>query len=305
MRAVRFDGYGDEGVLEVREVEDPVAAEGRVVVGVKASGINPGEMTIRSGAMAEVFPTTFPSGQGSDLAGEVVELGEDVSAFAVGDAVLGWTDERTAQAELASVPIEQLAPKPETLSWEAAGSMFVAPMAALGSVRAVAPVEGETVAVSAAAGGVGSVAVQLARRTGATVVGLAGEENHEWLRSHGVIPVAYGEGQADRLREATDGRLDAFIDLFGSGYVDLALQLGVAPDRINTIIDFDAVNEHGVQSVGTYAVASAEALDELATLAGAGEFEIPIARVYSLDEIREAYRELAERHTRGKIVLRP
>jgi NADPH:quinone reductase-like Zn-dependent oxidoreductase len=178
-------------------------------------------------------------------------------------------------------------------------------MAAYASVDAVAPRPGETVAVSAAAGGVGSVAVQLARRTGATVIGLAGDHNHDWLRSHGVIPITYGEGQEERLREAAGGKLDAFIDTFGGGYVDMAVSLGVPPERINTIIDFEAVQRLGAHGEGTHAIASAPRLAELTHLVAAGELEIPIAATYPLDRVREAFTQLATRHTRGKIVLIP
>jgi len=305
MRAVRFNHYGDLDVLDVREVEDPQAAPGQVVVRVKAASINPGEIMIRSGALDKMFPATFPSGEGSDFAGEIVALGEGVAGFAVGDAVLGWTDERASHAELVAVPVEHLVAKPEALSWDVAGSMYVAPLAALASVRAVAPTAGETVVVSAAAGGVGVVAVQLAKQTGATVIGLAGTDNHAWLKAHGVVPVLYGEGQEERIREAANGKVDAFVDLFGSGYVDLALALGVAKERINTIADFPAVYEKGVQGKGTGDAGGTKALGDLASLAATGALEIPIAGVYPLEGVREAYRALSDRHTHGKIVLHP
>jgi NADPH:quinone reductase-like Zn-dependent oxidoreductase len=305
MKAVQFDNYGGVDVLEVREVEDPVAAPGRVVVAVKAAGINPGEIAIREGRMHERLPATFPSGQGTDFAGVVQEVGEGVESFAEGDEVLGWSEERSSQAELVSVPADQLTRKPTGLGWEVAGSLFVVGMAAYASVQAVAPTDGETVVVSAAAGGVGSVAVQLARRTGARVIGLASEPNHDWLRSHDIIPVSYGEGQAERIREASDGKIDAFIDTFGSGYVDLAVELGVAPDRINTIIDFEAVQRHNVKSQGTHAIATPVLLGELAALVADGSVDLPVARTYRLAEVREAFEDLAERHTRGKIVLVP
>src|SRR5947209_10809952 len=133
-------------------------------------------------------------------------------------------------------------------------------MAAYACVEAVKPVAGETAVVSAAAGGVGSIAVQLTRRTGATVIGLAGLQNHDWLRSHDVVPVQYGDGQADRIRQATGGGVDAFIDTFGGGYVDLGIELGVAPERINTIIDYEAAGRGGALTRGTHAIASAERL---------------------------------------------
>jgi NADPH:quinone reductase-like Zn-dependent oxidoreductase len=305
VKAVRFDEYGGVDVLEVREVEDPVAGAGQVLVSVKAAGINPGEIAIREGFVHERWPASFPSGEGTDLAGVVRAVGEDVAAFAVGDEVLGWTEERASHAELVVVPADQLTAKPASVAWEVAGSLFVAALAAYASVQAVAPQAGETVVVSAAAGGVGSVAVQLARRTGATVIGLAGEQNHDWLRRHDIVPVTYGDGQADRIREAAHGAIDAFIDTFGGGYVDLAIELGVAPQRINTIIDYDAVQRLGVHGQGTHAIANSTLLAELAGLVADGSLEIPVARTFALDQVRDAYRELSERHSHGKIVLLP
>lgn len=305
MRAVRFDRYGGVDVLEVREVPDPIAGPGRVVVEVRAAGINPGEIAIREGLLHDRWPASFPSGEGTDLAGVVRAVGDGVDTFATGDEVVGWTEERASHAELVSVPADQLTAKPPSLSWEVAGSLFVASLAAYASVHTVAPQRGETVVVSAAAGGVGSVAVQLARRTGATVIGLAGVGNHDWLRRHDVVPVAYGDGQADRIREAGGGTIDAFIDTFGNGYVDLAIGLGVPPQRINTIIDYAAVERLGVQGVGTHAIATTPILTEIVGLVADGSLEIPIARTFPLDEVRDAFRELSERHSHGKIVLLP
>jgi NADPH:quinone reductase-like Zn-dependent oxidoreductase len=305
MRAVQFDQYGDLDVLEVREVDDPVAAAGRVVVRVRAAALNPGENFIRSGAAARLWPTTFPSGQGSDLAGEVVAIGDGVAGFRVGDAVLGWTDERTSHAELVAVPAEHLIPKPAQISWAVAGCMYIAPMAALAGVQAVATAPGDVVGVSAAAGGVGSLTVQLLRRAGATVIGLAGHDNHEWLRAQGAIPVAYGPGQRERLQTAYPGGLDAFIDTFGGGYVDLAVDLGVKPERINTIIDMEAAHRHGARFEGSAEIGSADNLAMMADLVAAGAIDIPIARTYPIDRVREAYADLNNRHTHGKIVLIP
>ena len=305
MKAVRFDRYGGVDVLDVREVDDPVAGPREVLVGVKAAGINPGEIAIREGLLDSRWPATFPSGEGTDFAGVVQSVGEGPDVFATGDEVLGWTEARASQAELVVVPLDQLVAKPSSVPWEVAGSLFVVGMAGYASVQAVAPQADDTVVVSGAAGGVGSVAVQLARRTGATVIGLAGERNHEWLRQHGVVPVTYGDGQADRIREAAGGAIDAFIDTYGSGYVDLAIELGVVPERINTIIDREAGERLGVQMQGTHAIATAPLLAELAAMVADGSLEIPIARTYPLDRVRDAFRELAERHTHGKIVLIP
>ena len=304
-RAVRFNQYGGLDVLQVVEVERPIAGPGKVLVRVKAAGINPGEASIRKGLFAERWPATFPSGQGSDLAGVVEEVGPGVTNVAVGDEVIGFTNERSSQAELVVVEAGNLVPRPANVSWEQAGALFVAGTTAYAAVRSVALNAGDTVVVSGAAGGVGSLAVQLARNVDARVIGLAGAANQKWLTEHGVIPIAYGDGVEERIRAACGGKVDAFIDTFGGGYVELALKLGVAKSRIDTIIDFAAAAKYGVKTEGNHEAANAEILAQLAGLLSAGRLEIPIAKVYPLADVREAYRELEQRHTRGKIVLKP
>jgi NADPH:quinone reductase-like Zn-dependent oxidoreductase len=305
-RAVQFDTYGDVDVLHLAEVEVPLAGRGQVVVAVKAAGTNPGEAKIRSGAAKAMFPATFPSGQGSDLAGVVTEVGDGVEGIVVGQEVLGWSNSRSTQADYVVVPADQLVPKPAELSWEVAGSLHVIGVTAYAAAAAVGAGSGDTVAVSAAAGGVGSVTVQLLKVRGANVLGIASEGNHEWLRSVGVIPVGYGDGLADRLRAAAPDGIDAFIDTFGPEYVELALELGIDKERINTITAFAAAKEHGVKSDGSQTPASiAAALTEIADLVANGKITVPIAATYPLEEVQAAYTELEQGHTHGKIVLIP
>jgi NADPH:quinone reductase-like Zn-dependent oxidoreductase len=303
--AVRFDKHGGVDVLQVTEVDRPVPGPGQVLVRVKAAGINPGEAKIREGLLAQLWPTTFPSGEGSDLAGVAEELGADVAGTAVGEEVLGFTDNRASHAELVVVEADNLIPKPSGVSWEAAGSLYVVGATAWAMVHAVAAGPGDTVVVSGAAGGVGSIAVQLAKIAGAMVIGLASEANHPWLTDHGVIPVSYGEGVADRIRAASGGRVDAFLDTQGGGYVELALDLGVRPERIDTIADFTAREKYGVKIDGNAVGGNARVLAELAGLIDQEDLEIPIADTYPLAEVRDAYRELEKGHTHGKIVLKP
>jgi NADPH:quinone reductase-like Zn-dependent oxidoreductase len=305
-RAVRFDKYGGLEVLQVVEVEPPIPGPGQVVVRVKAAGINPGEASIRKGLFAERWPSTFPSGQGSDLAGVIEEIGPGVAQIHAGDEIIGFSEKRSSQAELVVIQSDNLVPRPANVSWEQAGALFVAGTTAYAAVRAVSLQAGDTVVISGAAGGVGSIAVQLAVNAGAKVIGLASEKNHQWLKDHGVVAVTYGDGVEDRIRAAaTGGKVDAFVDTFGGGYVELALKLGVARDRIDTIIDFAAVEKYKVKAEGNGAAATAEVLGELADMIAAGRLEIPIAKVYPLAEVREAYRDLEQRHTQGKIVLEP
>jgi NADPH:quinone reductase-like Zn-dependent oxidoreductase len=305
MKAVRFESYGDIDVLNVVEVPDPVPGEGEVLVRVKAVGINPGETMIRKGFLHDLWPATFPSGQGSELAGVVEQTGEGVDVWRAGDEVIGFIDSRASQAQLAAVPVGNLVARPAAVPWDVAGSLFAVGSTAWAAVRAVGVSSGDVIVISGAAGGVGTVAVQLARNAGATVIGLASEPHHPWLRDHGAIPITYGDGVAERIREAAGGPVDAMIDTFGSGYVDLAIELGVAPERINTLIDYQAAGRVGAKTDGSAAGASAAVLAELTQLIADGKLEIPIAGTYPLEQVQDAYRELEQRHTLGKIVLHP
>lgn len=290
-------------MLKVVDVEKPTPAPGRVLVEVITTSINPGEIAIREGDKHEVAPATFPSGQGSDLAGRVVAIGAQVGEWAPGDEVIGWTDERAAQAEFVSVPADQLIARPPTVPWDQAGSLYVAGGTARGLVDAVPAGSGETAVVFAAAGGVGSLLTQLLVSSGVRVLAVAGPANDDWLRSVGAEPVHHGEGLQQRLLDAAPDGIDAAYDAFGDGYVELSLAIGVDVDRVVTIIDFEAAERLGVTIVFGYQVTSTDVLTELVKLIEDGQLIVPIAARYPLEEVHEAYTELAERRTRGKVVL--
>jgi NADPH:quinone reductase-like Zn-dependent oxidoreductase len=257
--------------------------------------------------LAVRWPATFPCGEGSDFAGVVDSVGPLVNIFAVGDEVIGFTNNRASHAEYVLVPMEQLTPRPPHVPWEQAGALFTSGSTAYETLRAVSLQKGETVVVSSAAGGVGSLVVQLAVNAGARVIGLASEDNHAWLKQKGVIPLDFGGDTVEKIKEAAGGPIDAFIDTYGHGYVDLAIRLGVRPDRIDTIVDPDhvAVKKYGVRNEGSMEASTAPVLAELAALIEQGRLEIPIAHVYKLDQVREAFAELEGHHTLGKIVLEP
>jgi NADPH2:quinone reductase len=303
MRAVRFDQYGDRDVLYIADVDKPEPAAGRVVVKVVAVGINPGEAAIRAGALKDRFPSTFPSGEGSDFAGVVDAVGTGVSDFSVGDAVIGWSEERSSQAEYVSVPTSQLIAKPDGLDWLAAGSLYMPAATGTPAVEAVDPQAGETVAVSGAAGGIGSTVIQLLRVRGAKVIGIASDANHDWLSSRGVTPVAYGDRLKADLQAAAPDGIDAFIDLYGPEYVDLALELGVKPERIETIISFQRAGEVGAQAKGSSDGSRPEVLAALADLIVAGQVEFPIEATFPLERVKDAYALLEQRHSHGRVVL--
>lgn len=302
-KAVQLEAYGGVEQLTIVELPRPDISATEVLVRVVAAGTNPGEIAIREGHLKDMFPKAFPFGQGSDFAGYVEAVGSDIAEFAIGDAVLGWSHDRSAQAEFVAVAATQLIAKPPALDWYRAGSLFVAATTAFAAVRAVAPKPGDVVAISAAAGGVGSLAVQLAHRTGAHVLGIASSESRAFIESVGAEHVAYGDDLATRLCAAAPHGIAAFIDLFGGGYVDLAIELGVAKERIDTIIDFAAATKHDVKTDGSSTAADRTILAQLADLVAYGAIVMPIAAIYPFAALRDAYVELAKRKTHGKIVL--
>ena len=304
--AVRFTEFGDPGVLEVVEVPTPEPGEGEVLVEVFATGLNPVESAIRRGDHPERWPVDFPSSQGRDLAGVVVAVGPGVQQFARGDEVMGYVD-RGAQATYVAVPERQLLPKPPSLTWEVAGSLYVAGTTAWTAIESLALGPSDEIVITAAAGGVGCLAAQFARMRGATVIGTCAEMRFDFLRQFGVIPIAYGPGLADRVRVLGDdpnhpagGRpVSAFLDFLG-GQTHEAIKLGVPRTRILTILDWEAVR--GSAAVELYP-ADVVALSRVAALVAARRVRLPIADVFPLDSIADAYRALDRREAPGKIVL--
>ncbi|MFJ2862405.1 NADP-dependent oxidoreductase [Kitasatospora sp. NPDC087314] len=305
-KAIAFSEYGDVDVLRPTDIEVPAPGPGQVRVAVRAVGVNPLDHKVRSGSMAEIFPIAFPHVGGYELAGVVEAVGPDVTGWAPGDEVFGALM-GGAYAEQALVDAEQLGRKPASLSWEEAAAI---PTAAETSERALDVLgvrAGETLLVHGAAGGVGTVLLQLARARGVTVVGTASEANHEHLRELGAIPVAYGDGLAERVRAAAPGGVDRALDAVGKGGVlPLSVELTGAADRVLTIADFVGAAEHGIRfSGGAEGVESYHQRAYAAVLAlhEAGTLRLPLHRVLPLAEAAEAHRLSAQGHLRGKIVL--
>ena len=305
-RAVRFDHYGGGDVLFIADVEVPAPAAGEVVVEVRAAGINPGEAAIRVGALDAMFPATFPSGEGSDLAGVVSAIGDGVSQFAVGDEVLGWSWRRSSHAEYVAVPVSQLIPKPPALSWEVAGSLYVVACTAYAAVRAVGADQGDTVAVSAAAGGVGTVVVAVAADEGRECardrVGgqprLAGGS-----RRRPRSPTATGSLTVSRLpRPMASTPSSTSSDPSTCSWRSTSGSHPIASRRSSRVT---RPQEVGAKVQGSGDASTTDVLSEMAELVASGRIEIPIAATYPLERVRDAYAELEARHTHGKIVLIP
>ncbi|MCX4848318.1 NADP-dependent oxidoreductase [Streptomyces sp. NBC_00893] len=302
-RVVEFAEYGGPEVLRVVERELPAPGPGQVLVAVRAAGVNPLDWRLRSGAVAEMMPVEFPSVPGGDVAGVVAEVGKDVTDFAVGDEVFGSIGSGS-YAEFALAPAAQLARKPEGVSWEVAAGLPVAVNTAYQALTDLGVKSGETLVVDGAAGGVGSVAVQIARHLGATVIGTARERNHAYLQSLGAEPVTYGEGLEERARAVAEKGVDAALDAAGKGSLPALVELTGTPDRVVTIADHRAA-EHGVRFVFAGPDAIRERLEQAAALIENGDLVLSVARTYSLSEAADAHRESAAGHVRGKLIILP
>ncbi|MFC5928371.1 NADP-dependent oxidoreductase [Cryobacterium melibiosiphilum] len=300
-RYVRIDEFGGPRVLRIEHDEQPQAARGEVRVRVHAAGLNPVDWKIfKGGPAAATYNAVPPCGNGNDFSGLIDEVGAGVTGFAVGDAVFGGK-RMHAQADWVVIDASRIIRKPAGLSFEQAGSLDIAGRTAWASVRSLGLTGADSVLVSAAAGGVGVLASQLALRSGATVVGTASEANHDFLRGLGVIPVAYGEGLLDRLRQAAP-KYTAALDNSGPITIDVALKLGVPGPRINTIAARGHRADMGITGIGGVEAKLGD-LAELADLIARGDVVLPIDRVFTLEQVREAYEYLMTGHARGKVVL--
>ncbi|RNL86942.1 NADP-dependent oxidoreductase [Halostreptopolyspora alba] len=299
--AIGFSHFGAPEVLHPLQIETPRPGPGQALVRVRAAGVNPVDCKIRRGDFADAGPQRFPRRLGNEFAGTVLALGPDTpteSAVAVGTDVLGST---SAQGYTESLVVDTtgLAVKPPSLAWETAAGLPAAGQTARTALSRLDVRPGDVVLVHAAAGGVGTMAVQLAGQLGARVIGTASEANHDYLRGLGATPVSYGPGLTERVRALAPEGVDAALDLVGGDAVTTSLALVRDRRRIGTTVDQHAVEEHGVQRVGGRSHA---ALHEVVDLAADGHLTLPV-RAFPLGEAASAHRAVETGHVRGKVVL--
>ena len=301
MKAVRFSQFGGPEVLEIVDLPDPHPGPGQVRIAVRAAGVNPSDWKKREGLMDPELPQTM----GYEAAGVVDELGEGVADVAVGDRVFGLSAEGAAQAELTVLSL--YAPIPPSLDFPGAAAL---PAAIETATRALDQLgvgagagSGGMLLINGASGSVGSAAVQLAVARGARVIGTASPANHDYLRSLGAEPVAYGEGLAGRVRALAPDGVDAALDVAGSGVLPELIELAGGPEHVVTIADFGGAQEHGVRFSSGDAGRAVYALAGIGELIESGCFSLPVAQTFPLAEVAEAHRVSEQSHVRGKLVL--
>lgn len=305
MKGISYNGYGGPEVLEYGEVRDPKVGPDAVLVKVRAAAVNPVDWKCRAGYLDPVLDTVFPVVPGWDVSGVVVQPGVAVSEFAAGDEVIGYVREdflsRGTFAEYVAAPVRALARKPRNLTWEEAAGLPLTGLTAYQVLNRVLRVgRGETVLVHAAAGGVGSIAVQLARHVGARVIGTASEANHDFVRSLGGEPVTYGEGLAERVRGLAPEGVDAVFDTIGGDTLKVSAQLLAPEGRLASIADGEVVGYGGVYF---FVWPDAEDLTRLAELAEQGVVSVHVSETFPLERAADAHRLSEQGRTRGKIVV--
>lgn len=297
--AIMFSAFGGPEVLTAHRLDEPVAGPGEVRVRVRVAGVNPVDARVRRGEFTAVVQARFPQGLGNEFAGVVDQIGPGVDGVEVGAEVLGFTNAR-AYTEVLTVPATQIVAKPAGLPWTVAGSLSAVSQAAYNALRWLRVAEGETLVIHAAAGGVGTIATQLATQWGARVIGTASERNHDYLRSLGAVPVRYGDGLADRIRALAPDGVDAALDAVGGAALDVSLDLIADRTRIGTIADHARGRALGVPEMRWERSTATLAL--LADLHAKGALTLPV-KTYPLMEAVAAHRELDAGHVRGKLAL--
>ncbi len=305
MKAAVIHSYGEPDVVQTAEIDDPLVGPDSVLVEVAASGVNPVDWKVVSGALQVAFPTHLPMIPGWDVAGTVTAVGPAITDVAVGDRIAAYARkdsiEHGTYAQLVAVPRRALARVPDGVHLTTAGALPLAGLTAEQLLDAAQVGEGETVLVHAASGGVGSFAVQLAVLRGARVIGTASEANHEYVRGLGAEPVSYGDGLIDHVRAVAPDGVDAVIDLVGGDALGATPQLLRSGGRVASVIEADTVKELR----GTYVFVHPDAamLTRLLQLVADGSLKVEIAQTFPLERAGDALAAVKDGHTRGKVVI--
>jgi len=309
--------FGGPDVLEVRQAGLPAPGRGEVSAAVRAAGVNPVDIKSYAGQEKGHDESKLPMRLGVEASGVVTAIGDDAvgpaGPIAVGDEIIAYRI-LGGYADSITVPASAIVPKPRGLSWEAAACMMLTGTTAIHMLTATGVTEGETVLIHGAGGGVGSLAAQVAVRDDATVIGTASGADFARLRGYGVIPIAYGDGLLDRVREVAPGGIHAALDTVGTDEaIDVSLALVADPRRIATIVAFGRAQQAGIKALGgnpdnagrgALEIRDAARL-RLTALVTEGSVEVPVGPNFPLTAAAEVHRQLAAGQIHGQVVLIP
>jgi len=301
MKAVAFHSPGTPDVLQLMDFENPIPEIGQVRVKVKSAGVQPVDCAIRGqGFSPPGVDIEYPQILGNEFAGVIDMVGEEIEGFSIGSEVIGWSL-LSSYAEYVVVPTTQIVRKPKTMPWKEAGVLTASGQTAHTALRELNVNKGDTVLIHAAAGGVGTFAVQLARAWGATVIGTASPRNHDYLQSLGAIPVSYGKGLVDRVHKLAPEGIDAALDAAGEEALKASAELTYDKKRIGTIVAFDLSEELGTTPIRSKR--SISRLSELTRMYEQRQLRVVVSQTFPLHQAADAHRAVETRHVRGKIAL--
>jgi NADPH:quinone reductase-like Zn-dependent oxidoreductase len=307
MKAVVYREFGGPDSLEITDVPEPRVGPDWVKIAVRAVSVNPVDWKLAGGMLDALLETHFPSIPGWDVAGVVESVGPAVRRLAPGDEVYGYVRKDTIHggtyAEKVAAPLRTVTLKPKNMDFTQASAVPLAGLTAYQTlIHDLQIAAGETVVIHAAAGGVGSFAVQIAVAQGARVIGTASEKNHDYLRGLGAIPVTYGEGLVERVREIAPDGVDAVLDLIGGDALmdSPALLSAKSKGRLVSVTNPVVKELGGIMGDVHPDVTD---LDAITKLVEAGKIKVDVSAVYPLEEVAKAWTENMTGHTRGKIVL--
>ncbi|MGC4768381.1 NADP-dependent oxidoreductase [Micromonospora sp. DT44] len=306
MFAVQYDRFGGPEVLHLGTTDAPRPRAGQIRIRVHAAGVSPVDIGLRSGRTPMSARLPLPHIPGVDAAGTVDEIGDDVDGVTFGDHVFGIVELATLGGASAQFAVLQLwTHKPTTMPWTQAGAAGTSVETATRALDLLDLRPGMTLLVDGAAGGVGSIAVQLAAARGVHVIGTVRADNHDLLRQLGATPVTYGPDLTTRLDAVGATRIDRALDVAGAGSLAELLHLTGDPTAVVTLADFTAPT-HGVRlSMGQLAGEpdGRHGLPAAAELFTEGRFRVPIEAAFPLPKVADAHRTAERGSRRGKIVL--
>ena len=314
MKASYFEEFGELNQVKTGELDRPEPGEGEVLVRIKSAGVNPVDAAVARGMLKDAIPTEFPAIPGWDVAGVVEENGFAARRFKKGDEVYAYARRPTIQhgtfAEYIALPESYLAHRPKKVSMEASGGIPLVGLTAYQSIFDAGSLKkGQTLLILGASGGVGTLAIQLAKSAGATVIGVASKKNHDYMKELG----------ADKVIDYSDGDVGKSVKNLASGGVDLifhcsrgnslseCMKAGVLKEngRVVSITKSKPEPEWDVTYDYVFVEPNAAQLKHIAELADEGKIKVPVTKTFALDDVQNALEEIESLHTRGKLVITP